>query len=210
MRESDLHRNDIRVILFDVGGVLVELSGFSTLLSWLAGRATVDQVYTIWLSSPNVRAFETGKMDPDVFAERLIAELGLPIATERFLAEFSKWGLTLLPGAVELLAQVPQHYVRATLCNTNVLHWPNVMQHPELLEHFEHHFASHLTGRIKPDEEAFLHVIDSLSCKASEILFVDDSRLNVEAAKRVGMSAFQVKGPREAEEALRQAGVVST
>jgi len=31
-----------------------------------------------------------------------------------------------------------------------------------LINAFEHHFASHLIGKIKPDEEAFRHVTDAL------------------------------------------------
>lgn len=68
-------RNEIRVVLFDVGGVLVELSGLAVLLSWLGHRATAEQVRTPWLTSPTVRLFETGKMQPAAFAEQLITAL---------------------------------------------------------------------------------------------------------------------------------------
>jgi phosphoglycolate phosphatase-like HAD superfamily hydrolase len=44
-----LQRNEIRVVVFDVGGVLVELSGLAMLLSWLGHRVTAEQVRTLWL-----------------------------------------------------------------------------------------------------------------------------------------------------------------
>jgi hypothetical protein len=47
-------RNEIRVVLFDVGGVLVELSGLTMLLSWLVRRVTAEQVRTLWLTSPKL------------------------------------------------------------------------------------------------------------------------------------------------------------
>ena len=200
-------QNEIRVVLFDVGGVLVELSGLAMLLSWLGNRITAEHAFTLWLTSPTVRAFETGKMEPGNFAKQLIADLSLPVTREEFLAAFRGWGQKVLPGAVELVKRVPRKYVRATLCNTNSLQW-SVLEHHDLLEAFDHHFASHLTGRIKPDEEAFDHVLATLDYKAPEILFLDDSRLNVAAAKRVGISAFQVKGPAEAERVLCEAGVL--
>ena len=199
---------DTRVVLFDIGGVLIELSGLSKMLSWLENRVTVEQVYTLWLTSPNVRAFETGRMEPEVFAERIIAELQLPVGKEEFLTEFCTWSLKRLPGAVELVNRVPKVFVRATLCNTNALHWPALLQQEELLAGFDHHFASHLIGKIKPDAEAFEHVVDTLGCKPSEILFLDDSRLNVDGAKEAGITAFQVRGPVEAEEVLRSQGVL--
>lgn len=198
----------IRVVLFDVGGVLVELSGVTTLLSWLGHRVTADQLYTFWLASPLVRSFETGKLQPDVFADQLIAELRLPVGKEEFLAEFCTWSLRVLPGAVELVQQLPRNYVRATLCNTNALHWPRLMQRRDLVSAFDHHFASHLTGKIKPDEEAFQHVLATLECDGPQALFLDDNRLNVAAARRVGMAAFQVRGPAEAERVLHETGVL--
>jgi putative hydrolase of the HAD superfamily len=74
---------------------------------------------------------------------------------------------------------------------------------------FDCHFASHLTGRIKPDEGAFLHVVAALGCKASEVLFLDDNKMNVEVAKTVGMEAERVRGVVEAEGALSRRGIIS-
>ena len=157
-----------------------------------------------------MRAFETGKIPAALFAEQLIAELCLPITKEDFLHGLSIWGQRVLPGAVELVQRLPPHYLRATLCNTNAVQWPIVLEHRELLSAFDHHFASHLTGKIKPDPEAFEHVLTTLNCQPAETVFVDDSGLNVEAAQRVGIRAFQVNGPAEAERALCDAGITLT
>jgi len=63
---------------------------------------------------------------------------------------------------------------------------------------FDNHFVSHLTGRIKPDSDAFEHVVDSLGCLPAQVLFLDDNALNVEAAQRFGMHAIRVCGATEA------------
>jgi len=203
-----LQRSEIRVVLFDVGGVLVELSGLARLLSWLGHRVTAEQVRTLWLTSPVVRSFETGKVQPADFAEQMITELGLQVGSEEFLTELYSRSQRILPGAVELVRRIPGHYVRATLCNTNALQWPILIEQRDLIEAFDHHFASHLTGKIKPDEEAFQHVLATFGCEGHETLFLDDNQLNVAAAKRVGMTAYQVHGPVEAEHALRAAEVL--
>jgi glucose-1-phosphatase len=83
-----------------------------------------------------------------------------------------------------------------------------LMERHDLIGAFDHHFASHLTGKIKPDEEAFQHVLATLDCEGSESLFLDDSQLSVAAAKRVGMVAYQVRGLEDAERALREAEVL--
>ena len=201
-------QNQIRVVLFDVGGVLVELSGVPAMLEWMSNRVSRDELLRMWLTSPVVRAFETGRATPEAFADQLIAEMELTVKREQLLQEFTRWPTGLFPGALDLVSRVPTRYARATLSNSNALHWPRLMVAMQLGEAFDHHFASHLIGKIKPDEEAFHHVTEALDCRAEEILFVDDSHLNVEAAKRVGIKAVQARGVAEAEQVLLENGVL--
>lgn len=201
-------REDFRVVLFDIGGVLVELTGVPALLSWLGATIDPEEVFALWLRSPSVRLFETGRLAPQPFAEQLVAELSLPVGPEEFLRSFCTWTQGLMPGALDLVRQVPRQYLRATLSNTNELQWPCLMSEMKLEKEFDRHFASHITGKIKPDRDAFQHVVDCVDCEAHRILFLDDNRLNVDAARQVGIRAVQVKGPAEAEQALRQAGIL--
>lgn len=196
------------MVLFDLGGVLVELAGVPTMLRWMDNRISPEELWKMWLQSPAVRAFETGRTDAGNFAGDLIAEMALPVAREKLIEEFTFWPRGLFPGALELVSQIPSRYTRATLSNSNSVHWPRLMKELQLAEAFDRHFASHLIGKIKPDEEAFHHVTQSLQCAAEEILFLDDNKLNVEAAARMGMTAVQVHGVAAAERALREAGVV--
>jgi HAD superfamily hydrolase (TIGR01509 family) len=199
---------DIRVVLFDLGGVIVELTGIPVLGSWIGNRMTYDQIYDFWFESPIVRSFETGRTRRETFADDLIAELSLPVSRDQFLAEFCTWSQQALPGALELVRRVPRNVVRATLSNTNEVHWQGLMSQPNFMDAFDRHFPSYLMGRMKPDEEAFEYVIGQLGCDPSQAVLLDDNRLNVESAARVGLNAFQVKGPIEAERALRQVGVL--
>ena len=201
--------HEFRVVLFDIGGVLVELKGVRTILSWLGTQVDPEEIFAIWLRSPTVRLFETGRLAPEPFAEQLVAELSLPVGPEEFLRSFCSWTQGLLPGALELVRQVPRQYLRATLSNTNELQWPCLMNDMKLEKEFDRHFASHITGKIKPDRDAFQHVVDSVGCEPEQILFLDDNRLNVDAARQVGIRAVRVKGPAEAERALRQAGILA-
>src|SRR6266852_4483121 len=159
-----------RVVLFDVGGVLVQLNGVPTMLRWLGHRVSTDELWKMWLTSPVVRAFESGQIAPEAFADQLIEDMMLPVGREQLLKEFVEWTLGLFPGALELVESVPRKYVRATLCNTNALHWPRLMTDLQLAGAFDYHFASHLTGKLKPDEDAFLQVAESLGCPPQEMV----------------------------------------
>ena len=94
------------------------------------------------------------------------------------------------------------------LSNSNALHWPRVLNEMGLGPAFDRHFVSHLTGRIKPDMEAFEHVVDALRCMPGHVLFFDDNLLNVEAAQRSGMHAIRVRGATEVQRALISLGII--
>ena len=204
----DTELRDIRVLLFDVGGVLVQLRGIEIMREWLGNTLTEEQLWRRWLRSPSVRRYETGQIAADEFACGLVAEFGLSLEPQRFLQSFSDWPIGLYPGTSQMLARIPSGYRRAVLTNSNALHWPRVLSAMQLGAVFDIHFASHLTGRIKPDADAFEHVIDALGCVAAQVLFLDDNALNIEAARLVGMHASCVKGPLEAQRALSDFGII--
>jgi FMN phosphatase YigB (HAD superfamily) len=200
--------NQVRIVLFDIGGVLVELTGTPMLLSWADNSLSPDNVWVRWLTSPTVRAFETGGIDPTEFSTRLVREMQLSISADELLRQFVVWPKGLYPGALELVRSIPAGYTKATLSNCNCLHWPRFVQEMSLGDAFDMHFPSHLTGKIKPDVDAYAQVIDELECKPSEILYLDDNKLNTDAAEKLGIRAIQVKGVQEAEEALLEAGIL--
>ena len=181
-------------ILFDLGGVLIELAGVERMLAWSPSLGTTDELWRRWLGSPAVRGYETGRTDRHAFAEAIVAEFGLPVDRDAFLEEFAWWPRTLHPGARDLLASLAPRYTLASLSNTNELHWERFEREWSLPSMFHHNFPSYAVGKLKPDAEYFEHVLDALGGKAPHALFVDDNRINVEAARAVGLQARLVTG----------------
>ena len=196
------------VILFDLGGVLIELAGVDRMLELCNHAFTADELWTRWLTSEGVRSFETGRAGPEEFGAAMLAEFGLPIEAAQFLEEFTIWPKGVFPGSYELLDQLSASHRLACLSNTNALHWPRVCDEMGLARYFEASFASHLVGMLKPDAEIFEHVVEQLGVAPARILFLDDNRLNVEAAHSVGMAARRVAGPAEVRAALAELGVL--
>jgi glucose-1-phosphatase len=188
-------RVPIRCVLFDVGGVLVELGGIQPMLDWMRNRTDADGLWRAWLESPAVRAFERGRLDIDTFARQVVEEFELTVDAATFLGGFAAWPKGPLPGAHDLLRRVRPGVIRATLSNSNASHWPRVMNEMDFERHFDHHFASHLIDRIKPDRDAFEYVAARVGVTPREILFVDDNRINVDAAREIGIDAHLCAGP---------------
>lgn len=198
----------IRVVLFDLGGVLVDVGGVAAMRGWLGPDLDEDDLWRRWLHSPAVRAFETGRSSAAEFAHGVIREMALPLPAEAFLAAFTAWPRGLLPGAADLVRRIDPRLTRASLSNTSALHWPRLLDEFGLGELIGQHFPSHLTGRIKPDAEAFEHAVAALGCEPASVLFLDDNALNGEAARHCGLQAERAQGPMQAERVLRACGLV--
>jgi glucose-1-phosphatase len=199
----------IDVILFDLGGVLIELAGVEKMLEWSPGIATSDELWRRWLGSDAVRRFETGAIGRDEFAASLIGEFGVPVGAGEFLEAFTWWPRSVFPGAFELLAEMRGRYRLASVSNTNEIHWDRFSNTWSLDAAFHHNFPSHLVGKLKPDAEYFEHVLEAMDVPAPRVLFIDDNAINVEAAAKLGMVTRRVAGVDGARQAFRELGLLS-
>lgn len=178
------------ILLFDLGGVLVESTGRSALKKLLP-HLIEDQIMQRWLRSPAVTRFESGRTGPQAFAGEFIAEWELGIGEAEFLDNFASWIAGFYEGAPALVESLRPRYRVGCLSNTNAIHWKRLAQARSL---FDHCFASHMTGFMKPEREAYEHALEELRVPAEHVYFFDDLAPNVAAAREAGINAFQVSG----------------
>jgi len=191
------------VLLFDLGGVLVENVGFDRFNALLPSPIPLDDLKTKWLASPAVRAFETGRCSPELFARNVVSDWQLPLTPEAFLDAFTYWPKGLYAGASELLASLRQRYVVACVSNSNEIHW---QRFNGFREHFDVALSSHVLGEVKPDPEFFLRALQECNATRGEVAFFDDSLANVDAARSLGIEAFHVNGFDEVRLTLAERG----
>ncbi len=203
-----MHHPSFDLLVFDLGGVLVENVGMDRLLAWMSTKPSAEELWRTWLMSPTVRAFESGNLSAVPFAEAVIAELSLTLSPAEFLTDFAGWTKQLYPGALELLQYLSQSHRLASLSNTNGIHWHRCYHEMQLATVFDYHFPSHETGRLKPDREAFEYVIEHTGRLPERILFLDDNQLNVNSAAATGMVARKTVGLAEVQEVLRGFGIL--
>ncbi|HEB87974.1 MAG TPA: HAD family phosphatase [Deltaproteobacteria bacterium] len=197
----------INVVLFDLGGVLVELGGMGD-LRFLASDARDDELWRRWLECPWVRRFERGECDAETFARGIVEAWSMPITPSAFLETFAAWPRGWLPGARELVESMLSDLRIGCLSNTNALHAERHWTRLGIPELFEERFLSHEMGVVKPDREIFDRVVETLGCPAEAVLFLDDNQINVEGARAAGLHAERVRGPSEARRALVDRGLL--
>lgn len=194
---------DGRILLFDLGGVVVESAGLAT-LERLLPQLGREEILARWLGSSAVSGFESGAISPEAFARAFFAEWLLALEPAQFLEEFASWVRGFLPGARDLLLGLrPRHRI-ACLSNTNAVHWARLGGIEAV---FDVCIASHLTGFLKPGRKAYEDALRRLEVGAGQVCFFDDLPGNVAAARAVGMQAFQVRGVAETASALRGLGI---
>ncbi|HJS06747.1 MAG TPA: HAD-IA family hydrolase [Pirellulales bacterium] len=198
----DTAAQDHRVLLFDLGGVLVESTGHAALGRYLPHLAP-EAIRQRWIDSVAVQQFERGAILADGFARSFLAEWQMDLEPSRFLREFSTWVGGFLPGAEQLLSRLKTRHRIGCLSNTNATHWVTLGR---IRHAFEPCIASHLTGYLKPDHTAFAHAVKLLGVDARSVYFFDDLLCNVDAARRAGINACCVQGVSETESALRDLG----
>jgi len=194
---------DRKVILFDLGGVLVGSAGRVAVRALLPSMSE-QQVLERWLRSRAVNLFERGQMSSGTFATEFIKEWDLRLTEAEFLESFAAWATGLVDGAEALVRSLRRQHVVACLSNTNEIHWARM---PELRELFDYCFVSHLTGFMKPDREAYEYAVRELQVAPNAVYFLDDLRQNVEAARTLGINAFCVRGFADVLPVLRAQGL---
>ena len=185
-----------KAILFDLGGVLCELRGEAHMMKLLGGLQTREQMWRAWLSSPAVRAHESGQLSEMEFAKQVVAEFALDIAPEAYLIEFRDWIIGPFPGALDLLSHTKERYQTALLSNIGSAHWPRV-EAMNLLPHVHHAFPSFKLGAVKPDREYFQRALNVMNISPDEAIFFDDNQINCDGAVDFGIAAYCTRGVEE-------------
>ena len=130
------------VVLFDLGGVLMDFRGLRRLAD-LIGQQDGPALRARWAGSPAMRAFERGACDTDAFARAVVREWHLDLTPAEFVDDFRRWSGGPFPGARDLLRRLRGTVQLGCLSNTNAVHWQQHLDRWGLVEHFDWRFASH-------------------------------------------------------------------
>jgi len=193
------------LLLFDLGGVLIQSSVFEHLNRLLPDCDDGSDIKSRWLNSHSVRQFERGETSPEAFAERFVDEWGLALTPQAFLAEFVSWPRNFFPGARETLSELRKSHRVGCLSNSNPLHWSTFS---DLEAMFDISLFSHLIGLIKPDRDIFALAVSECDVAPEQIYFFDDCAANVRSAQSFGMNAFQVDGFDSLKRVLQSNGLL--
>ncbi|WP_045859362.1 HAD family hydrolase [Teredinibacter purpureus] len=184
----------ISTLLFDLGGVLIELDGPPIKKEWINETLSHEENWQRWMSSSYVKNFETGKITAEDFVTGVVKELSLNTSEDTFRQAFVEWPKALFPGVTELLCALKKNYNLAFFSNTSSLHLPRLLNELQLADYFDYTYASYEIGHFKPDVSGFHYVSADMGVSPESILFIDDNQINIQGALAAGLQAQKAVG----------------
>lgn len=189
--------NHIRNIIFDLGGVIINIDYNRTAEAFKhLGMKDFDTIYSKAKQSHLFDRLETGALAEEMFHEEMYNYLPQGIPAHQITAAWNAMLLEFPASRMDFIYELKKHYRLFLLSNTNSIHLKEFlkMADDQLGEDrfenaFEKVYYSCSVGMRKPDLEIFELVLNENNLKADETLFVDDSPQHVEGALKAGLKA---------------------
>lgn len=197
----------IRLVCFDLGGVLVRICR-----GWAEAcqRAAVpnhlrDDEATWHRIHLALSDYEVGRIDSDTMLQRM-ADVTDGSTVEEIGKIVDAWLIDLYDGVGELVDEIHSAGLpTACLSNTNDWHWQLMDRDARFadLQRLTHRFASHQIRSRKPEPGIYEHVETVLELPGESIVFFDDLLTNIEAAADRGWQGVIVDHTSETVDQIR-------
>ncbi|UXP31083.1 HAD family phosphatase [Reichenbachiella agarivorans] len=194
---------NINTIIFDLGGVIINLDELATVSAFAAlSGHPYQEVIQLYQQSEVFKQYEMGNISSTVFRE----EVRKMIDTQSDDATIDRaWNAMLgeIPiQRLELLLDLQKNYRVMILSNTNEIHetaFNQILQQvsgKNSLHDFAHDvFFSHRIHLRKPNADIYLNLLATSGIQAENAIFLDDKLENLEGAKSVGINTLHITTP---------------
>ncbi len=182
-----------------MGGVIVDVHRERAIRNFQAlGVHDADRLIDTYHHKGIYIDFENGVIDTDEFCRLLCQHVGKAISTEEII---TAWKSIISPPAIyklEFIQELRKKYRVLLLTNNNpiLIDWANtpgfVANGKALSDYFDKIYVSYKMKCTKPDLKIYRMMIEDAGIDPAESLFIDDSDLNIQAAKACGFNVLLV------------------
>lgn len=198
------HKPEIRNLIFDLGGVLLNINPLLSLNAFARMSGISPEALHDRLASEHIfEKLETGSITPAEFRHDLCNIMGRKFSDD---AIDEAWNVLLLDfpvSRVKMLQQLRKNYRIFLLSNTNSIHFQHYtskfyeIHGLKMTSLFDKLYLSYEIGLHKPDKQIFLHLLEKEHIVASESVFIDDSLPNINTAASLGIHTIHITGSQD-------------
>lgn len=195
----------LKALCFDLGNVLIYFD-------WKIAESRLNEIEsglgfrtTQFLKNNRdlIVQIEKGKITEDEFLSEIKKHIDSKIDQITLAKIYSEifWENQVL---TNLLPDLHKRYNLFLLSNTNSIHKKYGWEKFEFLKNFDKLFLSHELGYVKPEKELYQKVINETKINPNEILYIDDIKEFVEAAKECDWNAYHFTSNENLVEFLKE------
>lgn len=200
----------LRAVVFDYGMVL---TGAPDPAAWAAmlritGLPEEQFQRLVWIDR---QAFDAGQLTGIAFWQKFLRRAGLP-PNQAMVEELNRldvllWTVQNPAMLAWQLALKQRGLLTAILSNMCDTVLTSIKREFSWIDRFDVLVWSCELGVVKPNPELYRHALNQLGVRPEEMLFIDDLRSNIEAARTLGIQAIQFSSVEQLRQDLIAAGL---
>lgn len=190
----------IKAILLDLGNVVVLVKPEAVQKGYAAhGKFEDAQMFNYVMDSDNLNRFQEGKITPSQFYNRTRRHFRLDISFSDF---YKVWNdmFAHYPEMEEIIKTLKEKYPEVKLVllsNTNEAHYEHIKKEYPILELLDGYVVSHELGKQKPHPDIYKEALKVAGTLPKETFYTDDRAELIDAARVMGIHAYQFTGHEE-------------
>jgi 2-haloacid dehalogenase len=210
MKSADRSNGMRRIVVFDLGGVLLQWNPRFLYRKLFPGdeQAMEDFLATVCTQEWNERQ-DAGRPFAAGVGELVAKHADKTHLIEAFRARFNEMIPAAIDGSVEILLELSRAGVPLyALTNFSAETFPSQRARFAFLSAFDGIVVSGEEGVIKPDPRIFRILLERYAIEPAHAVFVDDNAANAVAATALGMHGFHFRSPRQLRDELVALGLL--
>lgn len=206
-----MHPNNFQNIIFDLGGVILNIDYQKTADSFREMSLTsFEDLYSQATQNDLFDRFEVGEISAQHFVNKMLTLLPVNTSANKVVRAWNAMLLDFPQENLDFLREIKKHKQTFLLSNTNEIHVQTFNRklreqtgESNLNTYFNEVYFSNEIGKRKPHPETFQYICDLNKLVPSETLFIDDSIQHIEGAKKIGLQTIHLQKGEKLTEILK-------
>lgn len=193
-------RNNIKNVIFDWGNVLIDVSmECFTKACKENGIVFTEEEVNSTHKAGFFLEYEKGNISDQTFRDEIRSRAAIKLSNEKIDSIWNTMLGAIPPEKLQLLHVLRNHYNLYLLSNTNSIHWNYFSKKCfnynglNVNDFFKGIYLSYMLHTAKPDKTIFQIAMKDANLNIDETLFIDDSIINCETAKNLGIMTLNYK-----------------
>jgi putative hydrolase of the HAD superfamily len=197
----------IRWILFDLSGVIVHLTLTNPEGYTVGTRFFKQEDLEGFFFTKEYMSYMLGTLSHEQFIGGYLKKRKLDLSVEE-LNELFKKDVTPIEGMDALFQKLEKKYKLALATNEGKVLTKYKIERSHLIQYLSKIIPSYLLREVKPSLVFFKKTLEIINAKPEECIFVDDRKINTDAATSLGIKSILFENAKQFEEELYKLEII--